>query len=273
LIALATCSYFPNGDADDAPLAAALPEARWAVWDDPGVDWAAFDLVVIRSTWDYQERRDEYLAWVRSVRRILNPPEVIEWNTDKRYLGELPRAVPTAFLAPGDSFAAFGGEYVVKPTVSAGSRHTARFGPGDEARAAALVAEIHAGGRTAMVQPYVEAVDELGETALLYFDGAYSHAIRKGPILRPGVAPTSDVFAPEEIEPREPPADERALADEVVAFVRERFGDLAYTRVDIVRGDDGPHVLELELTEPSLFFLQGDGAADRFAAAIRSRVG
>ena len=273
MIALATCRYFPTGDADDAPLAAALPEARWAVWDDPDVDWAAFDLVVIRSTWDYQERRDQYLAWVRSVPRILNPPEVIEWNTDKRYLGELPRAVPTEFLAPGDGFAAPDGEYVVKPTVSAGSRHTARFGPGEEARAAALVAEIHAGGRTAMVQPYVSAIDELGETALLYFDGAYSHAIRKGPILRPGAAPTSDVFAAEEIDLREPPADERALADEVVAFVRERFGDLAYTRVDIVRGDDGAHVLELELTEPSLFFLQGDGAADRFAAAIRSRLG
>jgi glutathione synthase/RimK-type ligase-like ATP-grasp enzyme len=277
LIALATCSHFPTGDGDDALLAAALPEACWAIWDDPDVDWDAFDLVVIRSTWDYQERRDEYLAWVRSVPKILNPPEVIEWNTDKRYLGELPRAVPTEFLAPGDSFAAPDGEYVVKPSVSAGSRHTARFGPGDEARAAALVAEIHAGGRTAMVQPYVSAVDELGETALLYFDGAYSHAVRKGPILRPGAAPTSDVFAAEEIDPREPPADERALADEVVAFVGERFGDLAYTRVDIVRGDDGaggtPLLLELELTEPSLFFLQGDGAAGRFAAAIRSRVG
>jgi glutathione synthase/RimK-type ligase-like ATP-grasp enzyme len=271
LIALATCSYFPTGDADDALLAAALPEARWAIWDDPDVDWAAFDLVVIRSTWDYQERRDEYLAWVRSVPGILNPPEVIEWNTDKRYLGELPRAVHTEYLAPGESFAAPDGEYVVKPTVSAGSRHTARFGPGDEARAAALVAEIHAGGRTAMVQPYVSAVDELGETALLYFDGAYSHAVRKGPILRPGADPTGEVFAAEDIDPREPPADERALADEVVVFVRERFGALAYTRVDIVRGDDGPHVLELELTEPSLFFLQGDGAADRFAAAIRSR--
>jgi glutathione synthase/RimK-type ligase-like ATP-grasp enzyme len=277
LIALATCSYFPTGDADDALLAAELPEARWAVWDDPEVDWAAFDLVVIRSTWDYQERRDEYLAWVRSVPRIVNPPEVVEWNTDKRYLGELPRAVPTEFLAPGESFAAPDGEYVVKPTVSAGSRHTARFGPGDQARAAALVAEIHAGGRTTMVQPYVSTVDELGETALLYFDGAYSHAVRKGPILRPGVAPTSEVFAAEEIDAREPPVDERALADEAVAFVRERFGDLAYTRVDIVRGDDGaggsPLLLELELTEPSLFFLQGDGAAGRFAAAIRSRVG
>jgi hypothetical protein len=272
-IALATCAAFPDGDPDDAHLTAALPDARFAVWDDPSVDWSAFDLVVLRSTWDYQERRDAFLAWVRSVPRILNPPEVVEWNTDKRYLGELPRAVHTEYLAPGDGFSAPAGEYVVKPTVSAGSRHTARFGPGEQARAAALVAEIHAGGRIAMVQPYVGSVDELGETALLYFDGAYSHAVRKGPILRPGEAPTSEVFAAEEIAAREPPADERALADEVVAFAGGRFGELAYARVDVVRGADGPHVLELELTEPSLFFAQGPGAAERFAAAIRARLG
>ena len=267
MIGLATCAAFPDGDPDDAHLAAALPEARFAIWDDPAVDWSQFDLVVIRSTWDYQERRDEFLAWVRSVPRIVNPPAIVEWNTDKRYLGELPGAVQTEYVEPGDAFAAPDGEYVIKPTVSAGSRHTARFGPGEEARAAALVAEIHAGGRTAMVQPYIPSVDELGETALLYFDGAYSHAIRKGPILRPGAEPTSEVFAAEEIEPREPPADERALADAIAA----RFGDLAYARVDVVRGPDGPLLLELELTEPSLFFEHGPGAAQRFAAAIRRR--
>jgi glutathione synthase/RimK-type ligase-like ATP-grasp enzyme len=269
VIALATCSHFPTGDADDAPLAAALPEARWAVWDDPAVDWPAFDLVVLRSTWDYQERRDEFLAWVRSVPRIINPPDVVAWNTDKRYLGELPGAVHTDFVAPGEAFAAPAGEYVVKPSIGAGSRHTARYGPGAQARAAALVAEIHASGRTAMVQPYLGDIDEHGETALLYFDGAYSHAIRKGPLLRRGAEPTGEVFAPETIDPRDPPADERALADAAVAHV----GDLAYTRVDIVRGPDGPLLLELELTEPSLFFAQGPGAADRFAAAIRSRLG
>jgi glutathione synthase/RimK-type ligase-like ATP-grasp enzyme len=267
VIGLATCAAFPDGDPDDAHLLAALPEARFAIWDDPAVDWSAFDLVVIRSTWDYQERRDEFLAWVRSVPRIINPPAIVEWNTDKRYLGELPGAVHTDYVEPGEAFAAPDGEYVIKPTVSAGSRHTARFGPGEEARAAALVAEIHAGGRTAMVQPYIRSVDELGETALLYFDGAYSHAIRKGPILRPGAEPTSEVFAAEEIEPRDPPADERALADAIAA----RFSELAYVRVDVVRGPEGPQLLELELTEPSLFFEQGPGAAELFAAAIRRR--
>jgi glutathione synthase/RimK-type ligase-like ATP-grasp enzyme len=271
LIALATCSHFPAGDADDALLAAALPEARWAVWDDPEVDWAAFDLVVIRSTWDYQGRHEEFLEWARAVPRLVNPLEVVEWNTDKRYLAQVPGAVETAFLGPGDPFAAPAGEYVVKPSVSAGSRDTARYGPGEDARAAALVERIHASGRTAMVQPNLHAVDEDGETALLFFDGEYSHAIRKGPLLEPGADPHEDVFAPETIAPREPREDERELAEQVVGHVRERFGDLAYARVDIVRGDDGPRLLELELTEPSLFFLQGDGAADRFAAALRRR--
>ena len=274
---IATHADMPDGSTDDRLLADALIAAgarvRLAVWNDLTVDWAESGRVVIRSTWDYQERHDEYLRWVRSVPRILNPPEVIEWNTDKRYLAAVPGAVATSFLAPGDVFAAPSGEYVVKPSVSAGSRDTARFVPGDDDRAAALVARIHAGGRTALVQPYLHAVDDVGETALLYFDGAYSHAIRKGAILRRGAEPTTEVFAAETIEPRDAPPDERELADRVVAFVRERFGDLAYTRVDLVRGDDGPQLLELELTEPSLFFQQGPDAPERFAAAIRSRLG
>ena len=34
-------------------LAARGVDASPAVWDDDGVDWAHFDLVVVRSTWDY----------------------------------------------------------------------------------------------------------------------------------------------------------------------------------------------------------------------------
>jgi glutathione synthase/RimK-type ligase-like ATP-grasp enzyme len=271
-IALATCGAFPDGDPDDELLLAALPEAEFAVWDDPAVDWDAFDLVVIRSTWDYQDRIDTFLAWVRSVPRLVNPREVIEWNTDKRYLGEVPGAVATAFLRPGEPFLAPAGEYVVKPSVSAGSRDTARFAAGEEERAASLVARIHATGRTAMVQPYVHAVDHEGEAALLFFDGVFSHAIRKAPILQPGADTHDDVFAPEKITPRAAGAQERALAERVVAHVRERFGDLAYTRVDLVPGEEGPQLLELELTEPSLFFAHAPGSAERFAAALRSRL-
>jgi glutathione synthase/RimK-type ligase-like ATP-grasp enzyme len=285
-VALATCSYFPDGDADDAGLPAAFGGATFAVWDDPAVDWDAFDLVVVRSTWDYQGRRDAFLAWARRVGpRLVNAPEVLAWNTDKRYLHELLDAglpvVPTALVAPGEAFTAPAGEYVVKPTVSAGSRDTARYGGDsgvapeqDARRAATLVEAIHASGRTAMVQPYVASVDERGETATLFFGGTFSHAIHKGPLLRRGEDPTTDVFAAETIEPRAATDAERAVAQRVVDWTTERFGGTppAYARVDLVEAADGrPVLLELELTEPSLFFAHAPDGPSRFADAVLRR--
>ena len=280
-VALATCSYFPDGDADDAGIPAAIGgDVAFAIWDDAAVDWSTYDLVVIRSTWDYQGRRDDYLAWAaRLGDRLINPYDVIAWNTDKRYLRELADAglpvVATELVEPGEALVAPAGvEYVVKPTVSAGSRDTARFAPGEEERAAELVAAIHASGRTAMVQPYVASVDARGETATLWFDGAFSHAIHKSALLKPGAAPTSEVFAAETIEPREATAAERAVGERVLAFAAERFGGPpAYARVDLVEDADGnPMVLELELTEPSLFFAGDVGRLSQFAAAVRRRL-
>jgi glutathione synthase/RimK-type ligase-like ATP-grasp enzyme len=279
-VALATCAAFPDGDVDDAGLPAAIGgDVTFAIWDDPAVDWAAFDLVVVRSTWDYQERRDAFLAWARGIgERLVNPPGVLAWNTDKRYLHELAVAglpvVSTTLVAPGAAFTAPAGEYVVKPTISAGSRDTARFAAGEADRATALVATIHASGRTAMVQPYVASVDARGETALLFFDGAFSHAIHKGPLLRPGAAPTSDVFAAETIEPRTPSAAELAVAGRIVDDAAQRLGTgPLYARIDLVEDPDGaPLLLELELTEPSLFFAGDTARLARFAAAVRRRL-
>ena len=129
-IALATCSEFPELDEDDRALlpalAAAGAQATPLVWDDPFADWAAHDLVVVRNTWDYVGRRDEFLAWARGVERLINPPDVLEWSTDKRYLGELREArlpvVPTMFVEPGTRFPMLEGEVVVKPVESAGAR-------------------------------------------------------------------------------------------------------------------------------------------------------
>ncbi len=275
-VALATCAALPDLDEDDRLLLPALAAlgvaAEPAVWTDPAVDWDAFDLVVVRSTWDYQHDRDAFVAWARARTRIANPAPVLAWNTDKRYLAELEvPTVPTAFVAPGDPFAPPGpAELVVKPTVSAGSRDTARHADLDAARA--HVAELHAAGRTAMVQPYLDAVDTAGETALLYLGGAYSHAIRKGPLLRPGSPPVEGLFAAEEIAPREPSAQERALGDRVVAAVLDRWGEPLYARVDLLPGPDGaPVVIEVELTEPSLFLAHAPGAPQRLARAIADR--
>ena len=268
-IALATCAELPDGDPDDAPLPALLDGAPFVMWDDPAVDWAAFDLVVVRSTWDYQRRREDFLAWAdRLGDRLVNPPDVLRWNTDKRYLVELGNAglpvVPTQLGLPEQLP---GGEYVVKPTVSAGSRDTARF-TGEDPRARELAASIEASGRTVMLQPYVPSVDERGETALLFFGGRFSHAIRKAPILKRGEDPTSDLFAAEEITPREATDLERDVAQQVLGFLEP---GLPYARVDLVEDEGGrPVLLELELTEPSLFLAHADGAAERFAETLRT---
>jgi len=277
MIALATCAELPDGDVDDAALPAAL-DARFVVWDDPRVDWSLYDRVVIRSVWDYAKRRDEFLAWTRAVGpRLINPPELVAWNTDKRYLDELADAgipvVPTAFVEPGGPYVLSDEEAVIKPAVSAGSKDTARFGGDEPERQTALIDRIHASGRTAMIQPYIPSVDERGETALLYFGGAYSHAIHKGPLLRPGAEPAEGLFAPEVLNPRTPSDGERALADRLVSVLAERWGAApVYARVDLVEDPFGaPILLELELTEPSLFFTQGGTASvAAFAAAVRA---
>jgi glutathione synthase/RimK-type ligase-like ATP-grasp enzyme len=189
MIALATCAELPDGDVHDRALAERLG-APFVVWDDPLVDWSAFHRVVVRSTWDYSARRDEFLAWTRSIGdRLVNPAPVIEWNTDKRYVDELRTAgipvVATQLLSPGTTLGRMAAEIVVKPTVSAGSRDTGRFQLTQRRAAEALLHRIHASGRTAMVQPYVISVDERGETALVYVEGAFFHAVRKAPPIRP----------------------------------------------------------------------------------------
>jgi glutathione synthase/RimK-type ligase-like ATP-grasp enzyme len=175
--------------------------------------------------------------------------------------------VPTTFLEPGDEVVVPNGPCVVKPAISAGSQNTASHRDADAARehAQALLAE----GRVVMVQPYIAEIDEDGETALLYYDGAFDHAIRKAAILSGGAVDIQGLFAPESIEAREPRPEERAVGDRVIAEVERRFGRLLYARVDLVGTE--PKVLELELTEPSLFFGQSEGAAARYAAAIRGR--
>jgi glutathione synthase/RimK-type ligase-like ATP-grasp enzyme len=266
-VALATCSELSELDEDERrvlePLADLGVEAEPRVWDDPEVDWEAFDLTVVRSTWDYVGRREQFLAWAESVPRLHNPAEVLRWNTDKRYLAELADAglpvVPTWF----DEVPDLDGELVVKPTESAGARDTGRFA--SAADAAELAESIRASGRTAMAQPYLDEIDEHGETGLVFMNGAYSHAFRKGPLLPLNGPPVEGLFAFEHITPREPSPGEREVAQAVMDWVQGRFGAHLYARVDVAP----PGVLlELEVTEPSLFLGQEVGAPRRLAEAI-----
>ncbi|MBA2240303.1 MAG: hypothetical protein H0W09_03515, partial [Solirubrobacterales bacterium] len=199
-VALATFAELPDGWVKDElavcrRLGAAGIEAGFAAWDDPEVDWDAYDLVVIRNTWNYSRQRDRFVAWARRIgERLRNGPELVAWNSDKAYLSDLAAAgvptAPTRFVGPGDPLPRLDGEVAVKPTVSAGARDTGRFSPSHHAEATALIERIIASGRTAMVQPYLRSVDRLGETAIVHIGGIESHVLRKRGVLRPDeVAP------------------------------------------------------------------------------------
>jgi hypothetical protein len=286
-VALVTASMARAVDEDMGPLVAALQRAGAEVavleWDDADVDWSIADVTVVRSTWDYSLRRDEFLAWARRAgasTRLVNPHDVLEWNTDKRYLAELAAwgvaVVPTSFFAPGDEIDLGDlGELVVKPTVSAGSRDTARYSAERHDAAIDHAARLLGQGREVMVQPYQSSVDERGETAMICFGGEHSHAISKGPLLPLDGEATLASFAEEHITPCAPSEHEIALADAVLAALHAVGppgvgpAGLCYARVDVVRGgDDSAMVLEVELCEPAMFLDTAPGSADRFATAI-----
>src|SRR6185295_1271455 len=165
-IALVTAREAEGLDEDMAPLLAALKaegaEAEAAAWDDPAVDWSRYALAVLRSTWDYSRRREEFLAWTDRVERkvrLANTAAIVRWNTDKNYLRDFAKAgvpiVPTHFLDPGDPVRLpFPGEIVVKPAVGAGSMDVGRFpepGPAAEEHARRLLQA----KRRVLVQPYL----------------------------------------------------------------------------------------------------------------------
>ncbi|WP_324789801.1 hypothetical protein [Streptomyces sp. H51] len=257
-------------------LRAAGAGADAVFWDDASVDWAAYDLAVIRSTWDYSWRAAEFTAWAdrcAKATRLANPAEVVRWNTDKRYLGDLAAAgvpvVPTRYLAPGDAPALPDGhEYVVKPTSGAGARYAARYTPGDHDTAVRHLARLHAEGFTAMVQPYMRGIDAGGERALQFFGGRLLHASRKRAVLAPGTAYDADKVPHPGLEPWTPTPAERAVAERALAAVPDA-AELLYARVDLVDGDDGePRVMELELVEPNLFLFLHPGST----AAVRDAI-
>lgn len=291
-VALAACSHEPDLDAEGVLLIDALARAGVsaapAVWDDASVAWERFDLVVVRATWDYPRRLAEFLAWAEHVDVVagglLNPLPLLRWSVDKAYLAALADAgvptVPSHVLAPGEDVdhPFLDVEHVVKPTVSAGSRDTLRLGAHEADRSREHVRGVHDSGRSALAQPYLDAVDERGETALVFLDGAFSHAARKGALLAPGAGPVEGLYAEEDLASREASAAEREVGEACLAALSGAPGvtgaDLPplYARVDLLPGPDGPLVLEVELCEPSLFLQHADGADDRFAAAIAARL-
>jgi glutathione synthase/RimK-type ligase-like ATP-grasp enzyme len=236
----------------------------WAAWDDPGVDWERFDLVVVRSAWDYAERWEEFLRWAEGLAAVENPLPVLRFGVDKeRYLSALAAAgvpvVRTSFVHPDEPFRAPGVPFVVKPAVSAGGRRSARFEAGDEG-ARGLVEAICAPGETAMVQPLVEGA----EVSLVYVDGQYSHSLSRRAELPLG-RPQEVLYLGEELGPHNASGSERRVAEAALALVP---APTLYARVDLLGG----RVLELEVVEPSLYLSYDPSTADRLAAAMATRL-
>ncbi|MFF7894017.1 RimK family alpha-L-glutamate ligase [Streptomyces sp. NPDC007907] len=286
---IAVVTYDPRGeehqDRDLPVLVDALREAGAdalaVAWDDPGVDWAGFDLALLRSTWDYSWRAAEFTAWAeRCARatRLANPLPVVRWNADKRYLGQLAEAgvptVPTRYFAPGDPVELpADGEYVVKPASGAGARYAARYPAGERDAALRQAERMHAEGFTVMVQPYLSSIDTHGERAVQFFGGRLLHAGVKGAVLAPGTPYDADKVAHPGIRPWEPTAAERDVAERALAAV-PGDAELLYARVDLVTGPDGePCVMELELIEPNLFLELHPGSVPRVVEAVLAAVG
>jgi glutathione synthase/RimK-type ligase-like ATP-grasp enzyme len=197
---------------------------------------------------------------------------LVEWSIDKRYLNGLAAAgipvVPTEFVAVGESVERWpdmGVDLVLKPSVGAGANGVVRT-HGDVALAQRHISALHASGRTVMVQPYVGEIDGAGETGLVFLGGRFGHAFGKAAILAGAVVFEDGLFAREQIEPRIATPAELAVGERVVASL----GPTAYARVDLLPTADGPAVLEVEVTEPSLYLNVDAGAVARAASVFRN---
>ncbi len=291
-IALVTYRELPELFPDDQPLAAALTAAGLDVgivrWDDPQFDWSSTRIALLRSPWDYFHRLGEFLAWAEraaAATRLLNPLPMVRWNLHKAYLVELAArgvpVVPTAVVAqsshyePG-TFAALLAERgwddtVVKPAVSADSWETIFVRGSEKERGEAHLAR-HLPERDMLVQPFLPSVETHGERCLVYLEGRFSHAVRKNALTLGGRWTDLPEGAPVDAA-----ADELAAADRVLEAAFAAIGasggcgrrDALYARVDLTRDTAGvPLLLELELTEPTLFLAAAPAALARLVAAL-----
>lgn len=279
-VAVATSAGMSHVDEDRPLLLAALAEAgikaTARVWDDPAVDWAECDLVLVRSTWDYHHRPAEFLTWVDSLPAVSNPAEILRWNADKRYLTDLASAgvpvVPTIFVEPIAALVLpepWQDDIVVKPAISASATDTARFSRSDVRGITELADRLLAANRVLMVQPYLRAIETAGETSMVFLAGQFSHALRRAPLLTRSAPATVAPGVPEH-SPATPTAQQLAVARTALAAVPGGPARLTYARIDLVPDNDGqPRVSELELIEPGLWLgYAAPAVVTAFASAI-----
>ena len=294
-VGLVTTDTFSDQDLDLPILIDALRESGLEAndphWRDPAVEWSSYDVIIMRSPWDYMDHTAEFLDWLDAVAKVTtvwNCPDLIRWNLDKHYLADLEGSgvsvVPTQFCnSPEQAGVAIDAvataQLVVKPTISAASKDTGWFDAGDS-RAKTLANTILEAGKTVMVQPFIESVAGNGESALVFFEGHFSHALRKGPLLELGGRTASPAEA--KLSRLTPTSAELDLAEvtmrAIPGIIRRRGctcdpATPLYARIDIVADEaHGPLLLEAELFEPSFFVRASPGSERRFAQAVTRRL-
>jgi hypothetical protein len=242
------------------------------VWDDSSADWLAIRVCVIRETWDYHHRLDEFLSWVDHVAArtiLLNPPDAICWNTHKTYLRDLEArgvpVVPTIWLDKGmqaDLSSTMSenawDKVVVKPAVSADSYETVLVSANNVQEGQAHLDRLLA-VRDMMVQPFLFSVQGYGERSLIFIAGEFTHAARRS---EPFMEKSASLMS----RPVRPTPGELDFASAVLGATP--YATL-YARVDIAPDPEGClRLMELELLEPSLFLQFSPHAVERLATAI-----
>ena len=296
-VTLATSSAMSNLYHGEEGLLDALAERGCdpsiKIWNDPDVDWTDAGTVIVRSVSDYPLQRQAFLEWTKKVPRILNHPDILEWNTHKTYLRSLEKrglpTIPTAWLEPEQNLSKHqihtrfpaSGEFIVKPAVSSGVRDIGRYTTVSTAQRQAAIAQVQqllGAGRTVMLQRYLEEIDTHGEISLVFFNGLVSHAVEKRAVLHP--ATITEPTMHEAVVTAEA-ADHVAwqwgeqIRRVLHAYVRERIGrdeQFLFNRVDIVPDDEGSfRVMEVSLVDADLYLAATPEALDNFADAISVR--
>ena len=279
-IAFVTYDGLPELNADDRRAASALEDLGLLTdavcWDDPRVDWAAYGAVVLRSTWDYHHRVDEFHSWIDRMEtvgtRLWNPPRLLRWNTDKRYLTRIAHPSlappPTAILERGSAVnletlleARGWSEAVVKPSISADGFSTERTSS-ERAFSDQGVLDAMLGRGDVVVQKLVPEIRTNGEISMMFFSGVFSHAVSKRP--KAGEFRVQERLGGRIV--RTDPPD--ALIEHARALLDVHAPGCLYARVDVVAAADRFVLMEVELVEPSLYLEHHPPSARTFALAI-----
>ncbi len=282
-IAIATCAAYEELKVDDRLLREALEaggaEALSLVWDKAEPAWEDFDLCLVRSTWDYHEKHEQFLAWARRVAaatELHNPAELIAWNSNKTYLRELAEGgvptVPTVWIERSSSIdierllsQEGWEEAVIKPVVDLGAKnlHRVQTGTGEAEEALATVLS----RQDAMAQPFLPSLEAEGEFSLIYIEGTFTHAVRKRPA--EGDFRVQSIWGGT-VEPARPEPAHLDVAERALAQLDE---PPLYARVDLVNDQKGdPALIELELIEPNLYLSTNPAAAERLANAVQKHL-